>query len=99
MTGATDGIGREFALQLAKKGFNILLVSRNPEKLGSVAAEIEVANPGTKTKTQAVDFALGDERQYDGLEAVVKDLDIGVLGKCPVLHTSGASTGLTRSIW
>lgn len=79
VTGATDGIGREFAIQLAKKGFNILLVSRSPEKLGSVAAEIEAASPGVRTKTQAIDFGLGDERQYEGLEHTVKDLNIGVL--------------------
>lgn len=79
ITGATDGIGREFAMQLGKKGFNILLVSRSPEKLGKVAAEIEAANPGVRTKTQAIDFALGDERQYEGLEHTVKDLNIGVL--------------------
>ncbi len=79
VTGATDGIGRVFAIQLAKKGFNILLVSRSPEKLGSVAAEIEAASPGVRTKTQAIDFALGDERQYEGLEHTVKDLNIGVL--------------------
>lgn len=79
ITGATDGIGREFALQLAKKGFNILLVSRSPEKLGAVAAEIEASSPGVKTKTQAIDFAQGDERQYEALEHSVKDLNIGVL--------------------
>lgn len=79
VTGATDGIGREFSLQLAKKGFNILLVSRSPEKLGAVAAEIEVASPGVKTKTQAIDLALGDERQYEGLQHTLKDLNIGVL--------------------
>lgn len=79
VTGATDGIGREFALQLAKKGFNILLVSRSPEKLGAVAGEIEAVAGGVKTKTQAIDFALGDERQYEALEAAVKDLNIGVL--------------------
>jgi 17beta-estradiol 17-dehydrogenase / very-long-chain 3-oxoacyl-CoA reductase len=79
VTGATDGIGREFALQLAKKGFNILLVSRSPEKLGAVAAEIEAATPGVRTKTQAIDFALGDERQYEGLQHTVKDLNIGAL--------------------
>ncbi|KAJ9474597.1 Very-long-chain 3-oxoacyl-CoA reductase [Pseudozyma hubeiensis] len=79
VTGATDGIGREFALQLSRKGFNILLVSRSPEKLGSVAAEIEAATPGVRTKTQAIDFALGDERQYESLQHTVKDLNIGVL--------------------
>lgn len=79
VTGATDGIGREFALQLSRKGFNILLVSRSPEKLGSVAAEIEAATPGVRTKTQAIDFALGDERQYESLQHTVEDLNIGVL--------------------
>lgn len=40
VTGASDGIGKEFALQLAAAGFNILLVARNQEALTSVAAEI-----------------------------------------------------------
>lgn len=40
VTGATDGIGKEFALQLARAGFNILLVSRTEEKLKVVAGEI-----------------------------------------------------------
>jgi short-subunit dehydrogenase len=40
ITGATDGIGREFAFQLAKAGFGVVLVSRNPEKLQKLANEI-----------------------------------------------------------
>lgn len=40
VSGASDGIGKEFALQLAKKGFNILLIGRNKEKLEQVEAEI-----------------------------------------------------------
>ena len=40
VTGATDGIGKEFALQLARKGFNILLVSRSEDKLKAVTNEI-----------------------------------------------------------
>lgn len=40
VTGASDGIGREFALQLAKAGFNILLVARNREMLATLADEI-----------------------------------------------------------
>lgn len=41
MTGATDGIGLEFVRQLAKKGFNVLLVSRNTEKLSEIALAVE----------------------------------------------------------
>lgn len=40
VTGATDGIGKAYAKQLAKQGVNIILVSRTQSKLESVAAEI-----------------------------------------------------------
>ena len=36
VTGATDGIGLEFCKQLAKDGFNIVLVSRTESKLHAV---------------------------------------------------------------
>ena len=40
VTGASDGIGKEFAFQLAKAGFNVLLVARNQALLETTAAEI-----------------------------------------------------------
>jgi short-subunit dehydrogenase len=40
VTGATDGIGRAYALELARQGFNIVLLSRSVEKLEACAAEI-----------------------------------------------------------
>lgn len=40
VTGATDGIGKEFALQLAKKKFNVFLISRTASKLDAAAKEI-----------------------------------------------------------
>lgn len=40
VTGATDGIGKEFAYQLAKKKFNVLLISRTASKLEAAANEI-----------------------------------------------------------
>jgi NADPH:quinone reductase-like Zn-dependent oxidoreductase len=40
VTGATSGIGYEFAHQLAQAGFNVFLVSRDPSKLAQVAGEI-----------------------------------------------------------
>ena len=45
VTGATDGIGKAIAFELASRGFNIVLVSRNAEKLNATAKEIrEKAN-------------------------------------------------------
>lgn len=40
VTGATDGIGREFASQLAKAGFNVLIASRSQDKLDAFASEL-----------------------------------------------------------
>lgn len=40
MTGATDGIGKAYCELLAKKGFNIVLISRTQEKLTDVARQI-----------------------------------------------------------
>lgn len=40
ITGSTDGIGREYAKQLANRGINIVLISRTKSKLIEVANEI-----------------------------------------------------------
>lgn len=40
VTGSTDGIGKAYAKELAKRGMNIVLVSRTLEKLEKVATEI-----------------------------------------------------------
>ncbi|KZS14391.1 Estradiol 17-beta-dehydrogenase 12 [Daphnia magna] len=40
VTGATDGIGRAYAEELARKGLNIVLISRSLFKLQNVAREI-----------------------------------------------------------
>ena len=40
MTGSTDGIGKEYARQLAQRGMKIVLVSRTLEKLKRVEEEI-----------------------------------------------------------
>lgn len=40
VTGATAGIGRDFALQLAGAGFNVFLASRTKSKLDEIASEI-----------------------------------------------------------
>lgn len=33
VTGSTDGIGKQLAIDLAKRGFNIVLISRNMDRL------------------------------------------------------------------
>lgn len=37
VTGASDGIGKQYCIELAKEGFNIALVARNTAKTEGVA--------------------------------------------------------------
>ena len=40
VTGASDGIGKQYCIELAKSGFDIILMARNKEKLEEVAKEL-----------------------------------------------------------
>jgi 17beta-estradiol 17-dehydrogenase / very-long-chain 3-oxoacyl-CoA reductase len=79
ITGASDGIGKEFALQLASKGFNVLLVSRTESKLQALASEISSKYNGVATKTLAMDFTKDNAGDYERLTELVKDLDVAIL--------------------
>ncbi|KAH8926059.1 NAD(P)-binding protein [Atractiella rhizophila] len=78
VTGATQGIGLSFAKQLAKAGFNVVLVSRSQSKLDEVAAEISTKY-SVQTKVISVDFAAATEQDYSNLKASLESLDVGVL--------------------
>lgn len=42
VTGGSDGIGKAYAQELARKGLNIVLIARNQEKMRKVASEIGI---------------------------------------------------------
>ncbi|XP_073510591.1 very-long-chain 3-oxoacyl-CoA reductase-B-like isoform X1 [Phyllobates terribilis] len=77
VTGATDGIGKAYAEELAKRGFDVVLISRTLEKLKNVAKGIEEQTK-RKTKVIQLDFTGGPEI-YPKVEKELKDLDIGIL--------------------
>ena len=76
VTGATDGIGKAYSQQLAKRGMNVVLVSRTLSKLEDGAAELREKYK-IETKVIAVDFSSAGI--YDVLTSELADLDIGVL--------------------
>ncbi|XP_074659862.1 very-long-chain 3-oxoacyl-CoA reductase-like [Tubulanus polymorphus] len=77
VTGATDGIGKAYAHELARIGMNVVLISRTYEKLLDVGQEIE-AKHKVKTKVIAADFTKPDI--YDSIIRPGLDgLDIGIL--------------------
>ncbi|PWY73568.1 NAD(P)-binding protein [Aspergillus heteromorphus CBS 117.55] len=79
VTGASDGLGKEFAIQLARANFNILLVSRTASKLDTLRDELKAKFPSVQTKTLAMDFARNQDSDYEKLKALVDELDVAVL--------------------
>ncbi|XP_049304502.1 inactive hydroxysteroid dehydrogenase-like protein 1 isoform X2 [Bactrocera dorsalis] len=77
ITGSTDGIGREYAKELAKQGINVVLISRTKEKLIAVAEEIENEYK-VKTKWIVADFAKGRE-VYAHIERELSGIPVGIL--------------------
>ena len=56
ITGATAGLGAEFARRLAERGHSLILVARNTERLAEQSAELARAH-GIEVETIAVDLA------------------------------------------
>lgn len=79
VTGASDGLGKEFAFQLARSGFNLLLVSRTASKLAALEEEIASKNPSVATKSVAMDYARNDDNDFATLKATIDELDVAVL--------------------
>jgi len=79
VTGATDGIGKAFAFELARKGSSVLLLSRSAEKLAATKAEIEAKYPAVAVKTHPVDFSSFGAKQARDLQPLIDGLAVGVL--------------------
>lgn len=76
ITGASSGIGREFARALARDGVSCALSARREDRLQALAAELERLH-GVATRVIPADLA--DPHGVDRLASAVADLDIGVL--------------------
>jgi uncharacterized protein len=83
VTGASSGIGAEFARQLAAEGFNIALAARRGNLLQTVSQEVE-RRYGIATKCATVD--LSEDTAVDKLDEQLRELDIGLV-------VSNAGTG------
>jgi 3-oxoacyl-[acyl-carrier protein] reductase len=85
VTGASQGIGRACAMELAKAGAAVALAARNQEKLAEVAAEIAAA--GGKAEAIRMDVASEDEIKAGAKAAIAK------FGKVDILVNNA---GITR---
>ena len=67
ITGCTNGIGKAYAFELAKEGFNIVMVARNQAKLEQVKAELESTCSGVQVRIIVYDYG-----NLGGAEEVTK---------------------------
>ncbi len=87
ITGASSGIGRESAIEFAKLGANIILVSRTKEKLEQVADELRKFNVITLTcqcdvsnKDQVKEMSKTVLEKFDSVDILVNNAGFAIYG-------------------
>lgn len=96
VTGATDGIGKAYAFELARKGLSVLIISRTQSKLDATAEEIRSKHSGIEVRTLAIDFSsFGAPKDplRAKVAAAIDGVDVGVL-----INNVGASRRTTLSL-
>ena len=86
VTGASDGIGREFARLLGEAGLNLFLVARRRDLLDPFAKALSKDN-GIETKV--IDVDLSKEAGVQRVLNASRDADVGLLVACAGFGTSG----------
>lgn len=86
VTGASSGIGREIAVQLAEAGFDLVLVARRETALLELAAEL-TGRHGVDVQVLPIDLARTDG--VDELIAATDGVDLGLYVAAAGFGTSG----------
>jgi short-subunit dehydrogenase len=76
VAGASEGVGAEYARQLAERGLNLVLVARRRELLDSLAAEL-TSKYGVRTK--CIELDLSEVNAAEQVIWQIMDLDVGLL--------------------
>lgn len=87
VTGASDGIGRAMAIELAARGVSLLLVARRRDRLEAIATELR-GQFGTLCRVVSAD--LGNSGGIDAVMAEAAELDVGTLVAAAGFGTSGS---------
>jgi NAD(P)-dependent dehydrogenase (short-subunit alcohol dehydrogenase family) len=82
VTGASSGVGKAIALELAALGALVLLIARDPNKLEAAASEIK--NSGGVAQTWSVDLT-NDE----ALQSFIRQIKAQFAGLDFLIHSAG----------
>jgi NAD(P)-dependent dehydrogenase (short-subunit alcohol dehydrogenase family) len=91
VTGASSGLGRQLALDLARSGAVVVGMARRPELLASAAEEMRRSSPRSDCRVVDVSDVEGYLRELEKVEAEHGRIDI-------LLNVAGHG-GLSRSRW
>ena len=97
VTGASQGIGRACALELAKAGAKVALAARNEQKLAEVAAEIAAA--GGTAHAFAIDLASEDSIKGGAKAALAHFGSIEILVNNAGITKDGLMLRMKRTDW
>ncbi|MFQ5493536.1 MAG: SDR family NAD(P)-dependent oxidoreductase [Candidatus Dojkabacteria bacterium] len=92
VTGASDGLGRLLAQNLAKQGSNVLVHGRNQKKLDDVLAEVNKIAPEGKHSIVVCDFNKPEtiDKAFSGIDT------LDVLVNNAGIWAEGETTGLSH---
>jgi len=87
ITGASSGIGKETAIQFAKKGSNVILVARRKQKLEQIAGDLKKYNTSilvcecdVSDKLQVENMAKLVLEKYDSIDILVNNAGFAIYG-------------------
>lgn len=82
ITGATSGIGREFAFQLAEKGYRLIIVGRRVERLeevkAAVSVPVEIISCDLSKKKEC--FELLEKLEEENIDVFINNAGFGLAG-------------------
>ncbi|KAK4508417.1 hypothetical protein PRZ48_002155 [Zasmidium cellare] len=91
VTGATDGIGRAFAVELASRGFNVFIHGRNEQKLESLKKRLQEQHPKVQFRTLIMDAGkeINDSAAFEKAANELSQVNLKVL-----VNNVGGASGL-----
>lgn len=86
ITGASSGIGRDMARELAKRGYDLALVARNQDGLNKIKSELEKENSLIKIETYAMDLSIKENcyclyEKVHNPDVLINNAGFGLFGK------------------